>query len=998
MASLPPLRPTSLTWGDIPIGSPSKNYSWDPSNGPPSPEALDVKLMRYVDELQRNPEQLQTIEISERRFNVDAVSELLDVLSEAQNLETFVITKCAHLKDNDLEDLCNALEACSSLRTLHLEGLTLSEAGCGYVMDLLVANPAIVELSLARNQLSRAHLRVLENGLARADALQSLNLSRNNLNTKDAEHVLQVLFSTDSISYLDITRNVSIGVPVRVQLLHALKLRQGHLLCDDYTLIALLEKMEHSEGLAQLDFSQGHWDLDTACWKGFAHELRSNKSLVSLNMSNCELKPPVLRALATALKHNKHLKHLNLSYNGSVRVGCKHLCGAIALHPQLEAVKLSGCELSSNEAIHVSHMLEETKSIAYLGLKDNHLGTEGCCVVAKALGVNRSLKTLNLSNNHIDTTGARALASRLAGNRVLECLPIFRNDFGWEGLLALATMAIARDPVLILEMERVETAVALARMQNNDATLNHLELEYSGLDGPGMDIFLQSLQANKHLTSLDLRGLHFDTGTGERLYAALQANKSVTHLRLDGAELPFSFKLRLARLLQRRGGVVDDRQGHALDELVRLLNGDKFVTSLDLRGWTLDDASHKLIAKAVRLSGSLKHLRYDLSLLSASIRTVVLDGIRVNKSIEHLTLQMHTPDVQDRILLEGMLAGHQSLKQLILRIMHDDLSDEGVQALATALATSCLTSLRIEFVGMSQRGAELLLAGIAQLSTLTDLGLHGISWSSESGLALVEAVEALPSLTSLDVVNTCVSLVNLVNLTDILVARGGALASGFEDTVADFRLLSSNSPDCQHFELICPPNDGLYQDSLDLLCQVLKTNTNLARLEVRAAHLGDSDTARLIEAVTSNPNLESLLFEDTEIDAISIRAASDLLSSTERLVTLELQGSSENTETSCQPLVRALKRNRSLFNLRLRLPRGPVARRLNKLLRITPWRWFLHPHFEPEFRQRVLLIFALQGLLAEVGLDVSERILEQVCLHLSQLELRLPQLPRLLDE
>lgn len=53
------------------------------------------------------------------------------------------------------------------------------------------------------------------------------------------------------------------------------------------------------------------------------------------------------------------------------------------------------------------------------------------------------------------------------------------------------------------------------------------------------------------------------------------------HSRLDGAELPFSFKLRLARLLQRRQGVVDDRQSHALYELVQLLNNDKSITSLE---------------------------------------------------------------------------------------------------------------------------------------------------------------------------------------------------------------------------------------------------------------------------------------------------------------------------------------------------------------------------------------------------------------------------------
>jgi hypothetical protein len=86
--------------------------------------------------------------------------------------------------------------------------------------------------------------------------------------------LLQVLFGNETISYLEyavtdegvplsadiylhacsITRNVSIGVSIRVQLLHALKRRQGQLLCDYFTLIALLEKMEHSAGLHKLEY------------------------------------------------------------------------------------------------------------------------------------------------------------------------------------------------------------------------------------------------------------------------------------------------------------------------------------------------------------------------------------------------------------------------------------------------------------------------------------------------------------------------------------------------------------------------------------------------------------------------------------------------------------------------------------------------------------------------------------------------------------------------
>eukprot|EP00730_Choanoeca_flexa_P007716 TRINITY_DN12381_c0_g1_i1.p1 TRINITY_DN12381_c0_g1~~TRINITY_DN12381_c0_g1_i1.p1 ORF type:complete len:1000 (+),score=204.10 TRINITY_DN12381_c0_g1_i1:2145-5144(+) len=999
MASLPPLRPSSLTWGDIPIGSPSKNYSWDQSNGPPSPEVLDIKLMRYLDESQHQSNTLRTLEFNENRFNPEAVVELLDILGHSTELETFIISKCAHIRESDLEDICVALQDVPSLQVVRFEGLNLSEAGCSFIVDLMEANTSITELSLARNQLSRPHIRILEDGLARATNLQTLNLSRNSLNTKDAEHILQAIQSNTCISYLDLSRNVSIGVAIRIRLLHALAQRQGQLVCDDYTLITLLEKMEHSEGLTKLDFSQGHWDLDAACWKGFAHELRTNTSLVSLSMADCDLKPPVVRSLATALKHNTQLKQINLSYNPGIRIACKHLLAALGFHPNIEDVKLHGCELGVAEAPQLACMLEQTATISYLGLKDNHLGTEGACLIANALKLNTSLTTLNLSKNQIDDAGAQALAQRLQHASHLRRLPIYQNTFTWPGLLALAGMAMAKQPILILEMDKVETAVALTRLINNDPTLTHLELEYSGLDGPGMDIFLSSLTKCQHLTKLDLRGLHFDATMAEQLYKALQASKGIKHLRLDGAEVPFSFKLRLVRLFNRRQGVVEDRHASALNQLVRVMDGDGGVTELDTRGMTLDEHSHKLLAKALRMNTALITLKYDLSLLSSTSRVAVLDGIRTNRSIHTLMLQMHAPDVQDRQLLSSVLAAHPKLQSLTLRIQHDHLSDDCVRAISDALvSTQQLSALRIEYVGMTARGADILLQGIAQLQQLTQLSLHNVSWAADSGSQLVTTVHQLPSLIHLDVVDTCVSLVNLVKMTDIVVAREGSIESGFEDGVADLRRLHANSDECLQFDLVCPFKDGLYQDTLESLCHALTRNTKLQRLSVKAAHLSDQDTARLLQAVVNNPNLQALILDDTEVDTQCITAAAALLRHSERLVTLELHGSSENTESSCQPLVSALRSNRSLLNLGLRLPRGPVARRLNKLLRITPWRWFLHRHFEPAFRQRVLLIFAMKIILDQANVQIPEAVWERVCLHLSQLELRLPQLPRLLDE
>ena len=159
------------------------------------------------------------------------------------------------------------------------------------------------------------------------------------------------------------------------------------------------------------------------------------------------------------------LRYLILRCNAIKVEGCKHICDALKfdLAKGLRYLDLSECGLGPAGAQVIADMIRVDNAILELRIKENHISHEGTQFIADALLANHHLERLalnsnlildigakhladvsfgnllflDLRNNHLTTHGCKIIAEGLLDNVTLHHLNIRENRWGNEGRWAI---------------------------------------------------------------------------------------------------------------------------------------------------------------------------------------------------------------------------------------------------------------------------------------------------------------------------------------------------------------------------------------------------------------------------------------------------------------------------------------------------------------------------------------------------------------------------------
>jgi len=131
------------------------------------------------------------------------------------------------------------------------------------------------------------------------------------------------------------------------------------------------------------------------------------------SLSSCDLKHASITTkeavvLANALRHNEHLRYLNLAWCGIDADGLRELCGALKTNTSISTIDLTNNPIGDAGARDLATALFFNKSIETLVLTHCSVGEVGAMELAEALRVNDKLKALNLTWN---TPGYEAAAA-----------------------------------------------------------------------------------------------------------------------------------------------------------------------------------------------------------------------------------------------------------------------------------------------------------------------------------------------------------------------------------------------------------------------------------------------------------------------------------------------------------------------------------------------------------------------------------------------------------
>ncbi len=165
-----------------------------------------------------------------------------------------------------------------------------------------------------------------------------------------------------------------------------------------------------------------HRDITLQQVTRIAKELTTNTSLISLDLEgNREVRCQGAEAIADVLKRNRSIIYLNLGE----------------------------CEISDRGMLALAKALEVNRSLIFLNLSFNAIWDEGAKAIAGVLSVNHTLTYLCLLANSIMYDGAKAIAEALKINRGLISIDIFSTILEGFRVGALFRDALASNKILL---------------------------------------------------------------------------------------------------------------------------------------------------------------------------------------------------------------------------------------------------------------------------------------------------------------------------------------------------------------------------------------------------------------------------------------------------------------------------------------------------------------------------------------------------------------------
>eukprot|EP01080_Neovahlkampfia_damariscottae_P005218 gene5218-8830_t len=398
-----------LTKGQVISGSLSKLSL----KGNPLGDQGAINLAQFLRQHKMLPH-LQELDLSECRIGNSGAKAIAEALLVKRELKILRMTK--NYFSTGLEDIFKNLSYSSSIEKIDISRSTgnLVNGGNESLSKLLSLTVSLEEINLWKVsgiQYGTSFYKPLKEN----STIKKLDLAETNFNGNLLTYLGEALAPNSTVEILHLERNGIQGTAI-YEMFKQLEKHKGKLKVKELYLA----------GNAQLNYVSKPKEMNNF----LGDLLKISPNLTILDLNQASINRTLMDSLSAALngRYNLPLQELRLRENKQIgKYGLKPLAEALKTNKQLLKLDISGCDLGVQGAAFVATILEENTSIIDLNLFGNFVETEGGISISKALEKNTTLKSIDLGLNRLRARGSNHIAELLEKNTTLETIGLKHN-------------------------------------------------------------------------------------------------------------------------------------------------------------------------------------------------------------------------------------------------------------------------------------------------------------------------------------------------------------------------------------------------------------------------------------------------------------------------------------------------------------------------------------------------------------------------------------------
>eukprot|EP01133_Synstelium_polycarpum_P014187 gene14187-16727_t len=275
--------------------------------------------------------------------------------------------------------MAESLHTNATLETLHIDGI--DDASGAQLCEALTTNKALTDLNLVDCKLRNNTAQRLGASLATNNHLLDINFRLNRLGNS-LESIAKALATNTTLTRVNLTDN---------------------LIGDDEASRLFGQAFATNTSIVSLSLNLN--DLGDVFGAALGLSLLSNNTLCLLDLSNNSIGLDGATHIVSALETNQTLRLVNLCQNNKITNAIGQVVGQVLRsNHSLVQLELAGVGMSNTGAIAIADAIAANVHLRRLNLGDNAIQDEGAIAFCKALKTNNHLNDLDLNTNDFTTS------------------------------------------------------------------------------------------------------------------------------------------------------------------------------------------------------------------------------------------------------------------------------------------------------------------------------------------------------------------------------------------------------------------------------------------------------------------------------------------------------------------------------------------------------------------------------------------------------------------